>query len=133
MKRFVILAFTLLLCVASWSQRVRHYTTLSTGVVEAIVDSIDFRPDLTRVYARLKGTPHTASRIDNIVMTSGSNELKMTDLDGVDPERWFQWEDSPYLPVEIDFPPVKKDNGKLQFIISGPRGKSTWTTVPSKK
>lgn len=126
MKRIIFAAIAVFIGLNAWSQRVRHCSTQCSGALDAVVDSIDFRTDLTRVYARLKGTPHTASRINSILMSIGAQQLTMTDLDGVDPERWFQWEDSPYLPVEIDFPAVKKHNDKIVFIITGPRGKSTW-------
>ncbi len=130
MRRLLLAMTIALVSLPGWSKVVRKYTTECAGATAAVIDSIDFRSDLTRVYARLKGTPHTSSRIDNITIQSGKTSLVMNDLDGVDAERWFQWEDTPYIPIEIDFAPMKYGGAKVVFSVTGPRGISTWVATP---
>lgn len=130
MKKWVMATVIALVSLPGWGKVVRNFSTESAGATAAIIDSIDYRKDLTRVYARLKGVPHTSSRIDNIAMQSGKVSLTMNDLDGVDPERWFQWEDTPYIPIEIDFAPMKDTGAKVVLSVSGPRGNSTWVATP---
>ncbi|MDE5839013.1 MAG: hypothetical protein K2H39_08160 [Paramuribaculum sp.] len=102
----------------------------STGTPELICDSVDFRADLTRVYGKLTGTPHTSHRIDAVKLQTGG--LAATDIDGVDFKRWFQWEDDGAIPVEIDFPPMKERSSIVIEAIT-PRGTAIWTieTVPA--
>lgn len=130
MNKAIAAIIIALVSLPAWGKVVRGYSTQSAGATAAVVDSIDFRQDLTRVYARLKGTPHTAARIDNITMQAGKTTLVMNDIDGIDAERWFQWEDTPYIPIEIDFAPIKNTETKMVFSISGPRGISSWVATP---
>ena len=74
------------------------------------LDSVDFRTDLTRVYGRLIGRPHTAQRIDYVTLRTPGVVLAAQEIDGVDLERYFQWEDDGIIPVEIDFAPSTKSN-----------------------
>lgn len=82
-----------------------------------VIHRTEYREDLTRVYACLMGRPHTSGRIDDITMITNEGKIyKFTDLDGVDPKRYFQWEDDGKIFIEIDFPPMKEQNGfVLQF------------------
>lgn len=58
-----------------------------------------------RLYGTLNGRPHTSNRIDTLVMiTADGKAVNANDIDGVDMKRWFQWEDSGTIDVEIDFP-----------------------------
>lgn len=82
---------------------VSGYRSTPTGALAVSVDSIDFRNDLTRLYGKLKGRPHTSHRIDGAALDS----RPATDIDGVDFRRYFQWEDDGVIAVEIDFPPTK--------------------------
>lgn len=89
----------------------RGYTTapaVSPCPVEFSVDSIDFRKDLTRVYGRLSGRPHTSCRIDAATLSTPSGDLLANDIDGIDFERYFQWEDDGVILLEIDFAPAKE-------------------------
>lgn len=74
------------------------------------LDSVDFRTDLTRVYGRLIGRPHTAQRIDYVTLHTPGVVLAAQEIDGVDLERYFQWEDDGVIPVEIDFAPSTRSN-----------------------
>lgn len=74
------------------------------------VDSVDFRTDLTRVYCRLIGRPHTANRIDYVTLRTPGVVLAANEIDGVDFERYFQWEDEGVIPVELDFAPSTPAN-----------------------
>ena len=123
MNKAIAAIIIALVSLPAWGKVVRGYSTQSAGATAAVVDSIDFRQDLTRVYARLKGTPH-------ITMQAGKTTLVMNDIDGIDAERWFQWEDTPYIPIEIDFAPIKNTGTKMVFSISGPRGISSWVATP---
>lgn len=82
-----------------------------------VVHRTEYRDDLTRVYACLIGKPHTSGRIDGITMTTADGRtFGFTDLDGVDPKRYFQWEDDGKIYIEIDFPPMDEQDGfVLQF------------------
>lgn len=97
----------------------------STGIIIFLADSIDFRSDLTRVYGRMSGRPHTSGRIDFMSAVSGGKEMMATDIDGVDFKRYFQWEDDGIIPIEIDFPPMKP-NGSITIKTNGPTGESIW-------
>lgn len=84
---------------------------------EPVIRSVDFRKDLTRVYATLNGIPHTAFRIDRIVMVTPSGKSYLfTDIDGIDAKRYFQWEDDGKIDIEIDFPAMKAiSDFRLEF------------------
>lgn len=75
---------------------------------QVVVDSIQWRHDLTRVYCRIQGMPHTSDRIDAVTLNVPKRQFKATDIDGVDFKRYFQWEDEPYINLEIDFPAIGK-------------------------
>lgn len=115
----------------SQAKTLRNLRATSTGSIEFVADSIEFRPDVTRLYGKLKGRPHTANRIDVMKGTFGKITYNSTDIDGVDMKRWFQWEDDGLIPVEIDFPVIKTETS---FIVDldGPRGESQWiiSTMP---
>ncbi len=112
----------------------KGYTSTSSGSIKMMVDSIDYRSDLTRVYGTLIGRPHTSNRIDGIVAVQGETTFDATDLDGVDMKRWFQWEDDGIINIEIDFPVMKP--GSVVMKVSGPKGESIWiankNTAPKK-
>lgn len=74
------------------------------------IDSVDFRPDLTRVYCRAIGRPHTAHRIDAAEIRAIGVKAAAGDIDGVDFSRYFQWEENGVIPLEIDFPPMHESS-----------------------
>lgn len=82
------------------------------------IDSIDFRPDLTRVYGHIYGKPNTSARIDQFYIKPDARESQpapiveheATDIDGFEFTHRFQWEEDGDIPVEIDFPPLVKVN-----------------------
>ncbi|MDE6581482.1 MAG: hypothetical protein K2K47_03025 [Duncaniella sp.] len=95
---------------AAHSGVVRGYVSAPAGISEPVaftVDSIDFRKDLTRVYGKLTGEPHTSNRIDDAMLYTPSGNYEATDIDGVDFRRYFQWEDEGVILLEIDFPRAK--------------------------
>lgn len=120
------------ICV--YADEVRLSSGSSTGSLTFLADSVDFRSDLTRVYGRLSGRPHTSNRIDFIsVRPMEGKQSESTDIDGVDMKRWFQWEDDGIIPVEIDFPAMSPQNNMV-ISVQGPRGESIWKiTNRSKK
>lgn len=112
--------------VCAHADDVRLSSATSTGSLTFLADSVDFRPDLTRVYGRLSGRPHTSNRIDFIyVRPASGTQGESTDIDGVDMKRWFQWEDDGIIPVEIDFPAMSPQSGMV-ITVEGPRGESVW-------
>lgn len=116
-----------LCAVTAEGRTVKGYSSSSEGQIGFTVDSIDFRKDLTRVYGKITGTPHTSNRIDKMTIDGlmAPGGAVWTDIDGIDMNRWFQWEDSGMINVEIDFPPLR-DAGKGTVSLEGPKGPSTW-------
>ncbi len=124
MKRFLFASIILGLTATSINAKViRNYTSQSDDKLVFKVDSIDYRSDLTRVYGKLFGRPHTSNRIDGVtIMTTGTTSTS-NDIDGVDFHRYFQWEEEGSIPVELDFPAMKDSQG-IQLIFDTPLGHS---------
>lgn len=57
-----------------------------------------------RISICLVGIPHTSQRIDGIDLKTGGQTIKATDIDGVDFERYFQFEDEGVIMIDVDFP-----------------------------
>lgn len=106
------------------------YSSTTDQVLSVVVDSVDYRSDLTRVYGRLIGRPHTSGRVDGAAFLSGKISHAATDIDGVDFQRYFQWEDDGVIPVEIDFPACKPVR-TARLVLTTPRGESV-TTIKRK-
>ncbi len=117
--RPVAAAAALILVAAAGHGRVyRDYVTAPAGPSEPVtftVDSIDFRSDLTRVYGKVTGLPHTSNRIDGATLVTPAGACQATDIDGIDFRRYFQWEDDGVILVEIDFPRAK-DASAIGFV-----------------
>ncbi|MDE6317378.1 MAG: hypothetical protein K2L73_03150 [Muribaculaceae bacterium] len=100
--------------VAAESQKlgkVRQKYPVTTGHRTAgefgfVVTGIVEKPDdnLVRVCGTLTGTPNTSGRIDRISLVAGDRKVEANDIDGVDFERYFIWEDEGSIYLEIDFP-----------------------------
>ena len=104
-------------------------STSAEGAIAMQCDSVDFRSDLVRLYGRLTGTPHTSHRIDSVSVEYPVSKAA-SDIDGVDMKRWFQWEDDGAIPVEIDFPAMKRRivlRSRLLPREAKPCGKITFT------
>lgn len=69
-----------------------------------IPDKIAKTDEGIRISLCLVGIPHTSQRIDGIDLVMGSKLVKATDIDGVDFERYFQFEDTGVQTIEVDFP-----------------------------
>lgn len=127
-KSIIITFFSLFLSFCPLLARQTHKCKSTTvGTLVFIADSIDFRSDLTRLYGKLSGFPHTSDRIDFISLSSENTSvpLQADDIDGVDFRRWFQWEEDGIIPVEIDFPSVKPSKTMI-FHVGGPKGETKW-------
>ncbi len=127
-KRIFSIFLILSLCVISVSAKiVKGYSAdakSSAGLISFTIESIDFRDDLTRIYGKLVGMPHTSNRIDEIfIVTSSGEPIYSTDIEGVDMKRYFQWEDSGEIEVEIDFPAMKPLRN-FSIKSNGPKGVS---------
>ncbi|MCM1138864.1 MAG: hypothetical protein NC311_07155 [Muribaculaceae bacterium] len=125
----IIATLTLMLVDA---EILRDYESQSNGNLSFSVDSIDYRPDLTRVYGKLQGRPHTSNRIDDVKVIKNTESYSSTDIDGVDFRRYFQWEDDGVIPIEIDFPAMKSGQG-VQLIFNTPYGQSQTTAKVCQK
>lgn len=127
MNKIILTAIILLgsLSACASTKAVRCKST-STGELTLVADSVMFRNDVTRLYGKLKGLPHTSGRIDTLTLTTPDGRTVVSsDIDGVDMKRWFQWEDDGLIPVEIDFPPMKRP-AQATVVVTGPRGGSEW-------
>ncbi|MCM1349404.1 MAG: hypothetical protein NC338_08330 [Firmicutes bacterium] len=137
MKRLLIaLALGIATTTATMAREVEGYrvdnSIPSSGMILFNVNSVDFRPDLTRVYGTLNGRPHTSNRIDRLVLvTPTGKQFEATDIEGVDFKRWFQWEDSGKIEVEIDFPAMTEVN-RFTLKAQGPKGESSNAVILTK-
>lgn len=131
MKRFYFLIIAIAAVVFAVGAKVVRTTSTTDPVLTVTVDSIDFRTDLTRVYGKLVGRPHTSHRVDEATLLTGKTSFKADDIDGVDFKRYFQWEDEGEILIEIDFPKMKRFNA-AQLILVTPRGESV-TSVKTRK
>lgn len=115
------------------ARMVRGCVSSTDGPLTFTVDSVDCRKELTRIYGRLEGRPHTSSRIDAVTLVTDKTPLReCTDMDGVDFNRYFQWEDDGTINVELDFGPVRNgESGQLTF--TTPLGKSVTDWRPAPK
>ncbi len=135
MKKLIVALF-IAICwsVVAFGARYEGFTSANSvnTPLKVVVDAVECRPDLTRVYARFVGQPHTSNRVDAITLVIGGKSYTSTDIDGVDLKRYFQWEDTPDIKVEIDFPALKKMLKKFEIKSVTPRGESV-TRVSQKK
>lgn len=124
LRRGVCVALVLMVSLAAavMAQRLPSRPTGDGEALTLVVDRMDYRSDLTRLYGRLVGRPHTSCRVDAVSLTSGKRVYTATDIDGVDFKRWFQWEDDGEIPVEIDFPRMKRRKA-FTVTVDTPRGK----------
>ena len=126
----VIIALAIASLMPLNAKVVKRYVSTPDATLAIAVDSIDFRKDLTRVYGRLTGTPHTSSRVDSAVMKSAGRSYTGNDIDGIDFKRYFQWEDDGCILIEIDFPAMRQFKF-ARLHLSTPRGESI-TNLPRK-
>lgn len=124
LRRGLCVAMVLMvsLTLAVMAQRLPAQPTGNGEALTLVVDRMDYRSDLTRLYGRLVGRPHTSCRVDAVSLTAGKRVYTATDIDGVDFKRWFQWEDEGEIPVEIDFPKMKRKKA-FTLMVDTPRGK----------
>lgn len=83
----------------------------ATAQVNQLDAEINIIPDKTiktdngvRISLCLVGIPHTSQRIDGVDLIIGQKLVKAVDIDGIDFERYFQFEDSGVQTIEVDFP-----------------------------
>lgn len=135
MKRIILsAAIAAVTLISSQAKVVRNYASQSDNTLTFQVDSVDYRPDLTRVYGKLIGRPHTSGRIDNIQLLGTGTVSGATDIDGVDFKRYFQWEDDGMIPIEIDFPALKTlKEAKLLFDTAHGQSTTVMTVSAAKK
>lgn len=130
MRRLAMILSAAVLVSCASARTVKDYTTSGQPTANRLiltVDSIDFRKDLTRVYGKITGRPNTSDRFDRITLVKPDGVMvESTDIDGVDMERWFQWEEDGRINLEIDFPAMKATD-KLIINTFSPKGDGNWT------
>lgn len=101
------LAAILALCAAT----IPVVSPTAYAQVQQLDAEINIIPDKTintddgiRISLCLVGIPHTSQRIDSIDLIVGKQKIAATDIDGVDFERYFQFEDDGVQVIEVDFP-----------------------------
>lgn len=113
----------------------KNYLTSSVNLkyeCRVAVDSVVFTDEYTRLYGKLYGKPHTSCKIEDITICVEKTNYQASDVEGFDLKRWFQWEDSGIIPIEIDFSPMKAtDNFTLTF--SSSRQIMTWSVTNKNK
>lgn len=121
-KLLFIMALVGLLGAAVAEGRFMHSSeTSSAGQTRrdltVVVDSVMWRSDVTRVYCRALGQPHTSHRIDSVAMLLPSvvAPVMAADIDPIYFRRGFQWEDDGVILLEIDF---KAMNPARRFTLS---------------
>lgn len=129
MRTGLALSFVLCVmsCMAQWPPRHSH----------GPADSADESGDRQRGFPsrshtcvlRAIGRPHTAHRIDAAEIRSIGVKAAASDIDGVDFNRYFQWEDSGVIPLEIDFPPMH-ESSTVQVGLTTVYGEVTTATTP---
>lgn len=100
----VVIAAVIMIGCAAQARIVRNYRSHNGDILTFQVDSIDYRKDVTRIYGKVIGLPHTSHRIDDATLDINGKSLPADDIDGVDFKRYFQWEDDGFILIELDFP-----------------------------
>ncbi|MDE7411511.1 MAG: hypothetical protein K2M94_05665 [Paramuribaculum sp.] len=90
------------------------------------IDSVLFTDEFTRVIGKLYGKPHTSAKINDIIISIDGTVCSATDIEGFDFQRWFQWEDSGIIPIEIDFEPLKASSSFV-LTLEFPSQSMTWS------
>ncbi|MDE6534411.1 MAG: hypothetical protein K2K82_00195 [Muribaculaceae bacterium] len=93
------------------------------------IDSISCREDLSRVYCKAYGRPHTSNRIDGVKL---DGKIAATDIDPIYFERSFQFEDEGVILLEVDFPALKNKPKSFTLDFQTPYG-IVRGTFPDKK
>lgn len=83
------------------------------------IDSISCREDLSRVYCKAYGRPHTSNRIDRVKL---DGKITATDIDPIYFERSFQFEDEGVIILEVDFPALKNKPASFSLEFHTPYG-----------
>lgn len=126
-KRKLIVLLTCVICVTGVQSLNARDCCHANGVVcheltdnqqrqfDFVISDVIYKSDdnLTRVCGNLIGRPHTAARIDGVTLKSAGAVIKANDIDGVDFERYFQWEDDGNIYIEIDFPGYRQSRRML--------------------
>lgn len=98
MKKIIAIIFIVIAYAAIASSPIKFHIT---------GDELDSHGNKVRICGVIESEPHTSCRIDSISMIeSNGKRIVATDIDGVDFQRYFQWEDDGEISVEIEFPLV---------------------------
>lgn len=130
---FLLLATLLPFCAqAQLKQQVCAPETPATLLkkkhpVTLVLKSIDNSngSGVTRIGIDLQSIPSTSSRLDSAVIINGNVKKKAIDVDGVDFQRYFQWEENGVVYIELDFPFQKKLSKNAKVILHTVHGDYT--------
>lgn len=103
MKSLRILIVALVALFACNTPAVAQVNQLDSEI-NIIPDKVTPTDTGIRISLCIIGIPHTSQRIDGIDLKVGSKLIKATDIDPIDFERYFQFEDEGVITIEVDFP-----------------------------
>lgn len=133
MKRIIVQLFVIFIFVANSSAKiVKDYACMTNDDTSFVIDSIDFREDLTRIYGCIIGLPHSSNKINEVMLLINNDALTANDIDGVDFHRYFQWENEERIDLEVDFPPIKPASDLQILFITAHGNLITTAKTPNK-
>lgn len=133
MKRIIVQLIIIVTFIVNLSAKiVKDYACMTSGNTSFVIDSIDFREDLTRVYGCIIGLPHTSDKINGVMLLIKNDALTANDIEGVDFHRYFQLENDGRIDLEVDFPPIKPVSDLQIFFITVHGNLITTAKTPNK-
>ncbi|MDY3858150.1 MAG: hypothetical protein ACI30D_07555 [Muribaculaceae bacterium] len=90
--------------------------------INIIPDKVTKTTNGIRISLCLVGIPGTSQRIDSVDLVVGPKVIKATDIDGVDFERHFQFEDTGVQVIELDFPYTGPLSNKNRLVFHTEKG-----------
>ena len=108
----VILLCTFMYMTSVFAKTIRKPSFEARNTTTILIDSIEFRKDLTRIYATCHHLPGHWMVIHSnlyIVDPDSGKEWKAFDIDGTDFDRKFQVSEQGTAYISIDFPPIPEN------------------------
>lgn len=97
-----VIALTLSVAVNSQQNKKKETHPVTVDVIKINNNNSD---GVTRITVRLTSLPNTASRVDSVSLyTCDGRKFSALDIDGIDFKRYFQWEETGQINVDVDFP-----------------------------
>ena len=99
-----LLIFAAAMVIPSFNQVAVAQVNQLDAEINIIPDKVVKTDEGVRISVCVIGIPHTSQRIDGVDLVMGPKMVKATDIDGVDFERYFQFEDEGVVMIDLDFP-----------------------------